>query len=102
MENPESGIEKHDSSDTRVEKVKRWPQFLRSIPEDLLSLFRLITSDLFTVCGVICKRLLCMILDLLLKFNVTLIQLSFEGEKYECSSLENPFCFIVLAKEQDP
>jgi len=35
-----------------------------------------------------------MILDLLLKFDVTLFQLSFEYKNYERSSLEEPFCFI--------
>jgi hypothetical protein len=35
IENPESGIAKRDSSDTRVEKLKRWPPILRSIRASL-------------------------------------------------------------------
>jgi len=71
--------------------------------KDFLSSFGLVeTSSLFAVCGVNCKRLLWMIVDLLLKFNVTLIQLSFEDENYECSLLEEPFCFNELVWEQDP
>ena len=71
--------------------------------EDLFSSFRLVkTSNLFAVREVNCKRLLWLILDLLLKFNVTLIQMSFEDENYECSSLAEPFCFIELVWEQDP
>ena len=35
-----------------------------------------------------------MILDLLLNFDVTLIHLSFEDENRDCSSIEEPFCFI--------
>ena len=43
-----------------------------------------------------------MILDLLVKNDVTLIQLSFQDESCYCSSFEEPFCFIQLVGEQDP
>ena len=43
-----------------------------------------------------------MVLDLLVKTDVTLIQLSFEDENCYCSSFEEPLCFIQLVWEQDP
>jgi len=46
-------------------------------------------------------RLLWMILGLLVKTDVTLIQLSLEDENCYCSSFEEPFCFIQLVWEQD-
>ena len=42
-----------------------------------------------------------MILGLLVKTDVTLIQLSLEDENCYCSSFEEPFCFIQLVWEQD-
>ena len=42
-----------------------------------------------------------MILDLLVKNDVTLIQLSFEDENCYSSSFEDPFCFIQLVWEQN-
>jgi hypothetical protein len=63
--------------------------------EDSLRYFRLVkTSNLFAFCGINCMRLLWIIQDLLVKFDVTLLQLSFETR--DCLSLEKLFYFIDL------
>jgi len=52
--------------------------FATEILEDSLYLLRLVkTPNLFAVCGIKCMRLLWIIVGMLLKFDVTLIHLSF-------------------------
>jgi hypothetical protein len=79
------------------------PSFETEALEDSLSLLRLLkTSGLFAVCGINCVRLLWVILDLLLKFDMTLIQLSFEDECCDYLSLEqNPSSLLSSCSSFD-